>query len=186
MRRVKVHFEGISTYSQSKMHEEPKLPKETADAYETRTWRSKCTVDKDGNILIPAMAIKFSLAAAAKKLGTQIPGRGKSTYTKYFEADVVPMNDAKLEVKQADVKSERLNVNADGVRGSGKRVWRTFPVIDAGYKSYIEFTIMDDTITKEVFEDVFYAEGNGIGIGRFRPEKGGTNGRFRATKFEWQ
>jgi hypothetical protein len=186
MRRVKVHFEGISTYSQSKMHEEPKLPKETADAYETRTWRSKCTVDKDGNILIPAMAIKFSLAAAAKKLGTQIPGRGKSTYTKYFEADVVPMNDAKLEVKQADVKSERLNVNADGVRGSGKRVWRTFPVIDAGYKSYIEFTIMDDTITKEVFEDVFYAAGNGIGIGRFRPEKGGTNGRFRATKFEWQ
>jgi hypothetical protein len=186
MRRVKVHFEGISTYSQSKMHEEPKLPKETADAYETRTWRSKCTVDKDGNILIPAMAIKFSLAAAAKKLGTQIPGRGKSTYTKYFEADVVPMNDAKLEVKQADVKSERLNVNADGVRGSGKRVWRTFPVIDAGYKSYLEFTIMDDTITKEVFEDVFYAAGNGIGIGRFRPEKGGTNGRFRATKFEWQ
>ncbi len=186
MRKVKVHFEGISTYSQSKMHEEPKLPKETADAYETRTWRSKCTVNKDGNILIPAMAIKFSLAAAAKKLGTQIPGRGKSTYTKYFEADVVPMNDAKLEVKQADVHGERLNVNADGVRGSGKRVWRTFPVVDAGYKSYIEFTIMDDTITKEVFEDVFYAAGNGIGIGRFRPEKGGTNGRFRATKFDWQ
>lgn len=104
MRNVRVHFEGIAPYSQSKMHEEPKLPKETADAYETRTWRSKCTVDKDGNIIIPAMAIKFSLSAAAKKLGTQIPGRGKSTYTKYFEADVVPLNDPKLDTKQEDVK----------------------------------------------------------------------------------
>jgi hypothetical protein len=46
--------------------------------------------------------------------------------------------------------------------------------------------IMDDTITKEVFEEVFYAAGSGIGIGRFRPEKGGTNGRFRAVKFDWQ
>ncbi len=185
MRKVKVHFEGISTYSQSRMHEEPKLPKETADAYETRTWRSKCSVDKDGNIVIPAMAIKFSMSAAAKKLGTQIPGRGKSTYTKYFEADVVPMNDPKLEIKQADVHGERLNVNADGVRGSGKRVWRIFPVVDSGYKSYIEFMILDDTITKDVFEEVFTAAGNGIGIGRFRPEKGGTNGRFRPVKFEW-
>ena len=186
MRNVRVHFEGIAPYSQSKMHEEPKLPKETADAYETRTWRSKCTVDKDGNIVIPAMAIQFSLSAAAKKLGTQIPGRGKSTYTKYFEADVVPLNDPKLDTKQDKVRGERLNVNSDGVRGSGKRVWRTFPVVDTGYKSYIDFMIMDDTITKEVFEEVFYAAGSGIGIGRFRPEKGGTNGRFRTVKFDWQ
>ena len=113
-------------------------------------------------------------------------GCGESTYTKYFEADVVPLNDPKLDTKQADVRGERLNVNSDGVRGSGKRVWRTFPVVDTGYKSYIDFMIMDDTITKEVFEDVFYAAGSGIGIGRFRPEKGGTNGRFRAVKFDWQ
>jgi hypothetical protein len=125
------------------------------------------------------------MSAAAKKLGTQIPGRGKSTYTKYFEADVVPLNDPRLDAKQKDVRGERLNVNADGVRGSGKRVWRTFPVVDSGYKSYIDFMIMDDTITKEVFVDVFTAAGTGIGIGRFRPEKGGTNGRFRPVKFEW-
>lgn len=185
MRNVRVHFEGIAPYSQSKMHEAPKLPKETADAYETRTWREKCTVDKNGNIIINGMAVKFSLAAAAKKLGTQIPGRGKSTYTKYFEADLIPLNDPKLTVKKDEVRGERLNVNADGVRGSGKRVWRTFPVVEAGYKTYIDFMIMDDTITKEVFQDVFTAAGTGIGIGRFRPEKGGINGRYKPIKFEW-
>ena len=25
-----------------------------------------------------------------------------------------------------------------------------------------------------------------IGIGRFRPEKGGTNGRFKITQLDWQ
>ena len=36
MRKVKVHIEGIAPYSQSRMHDEPKLDKETADAYEER------------------------------------------------------------------------------------------------------------------------------------------------------
>jgi hypothetical protein len=26
----------------------------------------------------------------------------------------------------------------------------------------------------------------GVGVGRFRPENGGLNGRFRATHFDWQ
>ena len=58
-------------------------------------------------------------------------------------------------------------------------------MVEAGYKTYIDFMIMDDTITKEVFQDVFTAAGTGIGIGRFRPEKGGINGRYKPIKFEW-
>ena len=89
-----------------------------------------------------------------------------------------------LGVHKDDVESVRINANADGVRGSGKRVWRTFPVIPK-WESEATFMIMDDTITKDVFEDVFHAAGMGIGIGRFRPEKGGINGRFSAVSFEW-
>ena len=45
---------------------------------------------------------------------------------------------------------------------------------------------MDDTVTPEVFERHFREAGRFIGVGRFRPEKGGLNGRFQATKFSWQ
>jgi hypothetical protein len=184
MRTVKVKMVSDSPYSQSKMHEAEKLPKERPGDYEVRTWREKCTTDANGQIVIPAMALKFSLAAAAKKLGMQIPGRGKATFTKYFEADVICVDNPPLDVQKDDVDSVRINANADGVRGSGKRVWRTFPVINQ-WESEATFMIMDDTITKEVFEEVFTAAGMGIGIGRFRPEKGGINGRFSATAFEW-
>lgn len=184
MRNVTVSIQGDSPYSQSKMHEAEKLPKERPDDYEIRTWREKCTTRANGEIVIPAMAFKFSLAAAAKKLGMQIPGRGKATFTKYFEADVICLEDAPLGVHKEDVDKVRINANADGVRGSGKRVWRSFPIIYK-WETEASFTIMDDTITQEVFEEVFNAAGKGIGIGRFRPEKGGINGRFTAKKFNW-
>lgn len=184
MRTVNVSIVSNSPYSQSKMHEAEKLPKERPDDYEIRTWRERCTTDKNGQIVIPAMALKFCIAAAAKKLGMQIPGRGKATFTKYFEADVICTENPLLGVQKEDVQSVRINSNADGVRGSGKRVWRTYPVINE-WATVAKFMILDDTITREVFEEVFTAAGMGIGIGRFRPQNGGINGRFVATKFDW-
>ncbi|MAZ71773.1 MAG: hypothetical protein CMC70_01370 [Flavobacteriaceae bacterium] len=187
MRKVIVSVQGISNYSQSKLHETPKLNKETADDFENRTWREKCTVNSKGYLHIPPMAFKLSLASAAKKLGLQIPGRGKSTYTKYFEADLICEDDdgLTLPIKKEDVTSVRLPQNSDGVRGSGKRVWRTFPIIPSGWKVQATFSIMDDTITREVFQEVFHAAGFGIGIGRWRPQNGGLNGRFESLKYHW-
>ena len=78
-----------------------------------------------------------------------------------------------------------INANADGVRGSGKRVKRTFPVVPSFENVAVNFTIMDDTITPQVFEEVFAVFASSVGVGRFRPEKGGLNGRLRATKFIW-
>ncbi len=185
MRHVSVTFTGVSPYSQSRMHDTPKLDKERPDDYERRTWREKCTTDKSGQVVIPAMAFKQALPVAARKLGLQIPGRGKSTYTKYFEADVLCEDDVPLGVKKDDVASIVINANADGVRGSGKRVKRIFPIIH-DWSGVVRFTIFDDTITESVFEEVFKAAGFGVGIGRFRPENGGYNGRFAPTAFDWQ
>lgn len=185
MREVTVKIKGLSPYSQSKMHDEPKLDKETADAYENRTWRSKCTTDAAGMIEIPAMAFKQALPVAARKLGKQIPGRGKSTYTKYFEADVICTGNAPLGVHRDEVESVTINANSDGVRGSGKRVKRTFPVIPE-WETEATFMIFDDTVTPEVFEEVLRTAGMGVGIGRFRPENGGLNGRFEPVRFDWK
>jgi hypothetical protein len=186
MRQVTVHIVGITPYSQSRMHDTPKLDKERPDEYEARTWREKSTFDASGMIEIPAMAFKQALPIASKRLGDQIPGKGKATYTKFFEGDVICEANAPLGVHKDEVESVTINANSDGVRGSGKRVKRIFPVIPAPWRTSARFSIFDDTITQEVFERVFAAAGMSVGVGRFRPEKGGLNGRFKAERFDWE
>lgn len=184
MRQVIVTIRGISPYSASRLHDAPKLDKESHDDYDKRTWREKCNTDKSGNVVIPAMGFKQALATACRKLGLQVAGRGKATYTKYFEADVICLEDAALGISKDDVQPVTINANADGVRGSGKRVRRTFPVVPE-WQAKVVFAVLDNTITRPVFEQVMHAAGMGVGVGRFRPENGGINGRFVCEAFEW-
>ena len=191
MRHVKVHIENIpgSPYSQSAKHDTPFKDRESHDDYDRRTWREKSTTNKEGVICIPAMALKQCIDTAAYKLGEKIPGRRGSTFKSFFasgffcDGDVPLMNGKPI--KKDDTDSVQISANADGRRGSGSRVPRRFPVISK-YHGVAEFTILDDVITPEVFERHAKAAGLIVGIGRFRPENGGTNGRFRVTKFEWE
>lgn len=184
MKMVTVELESITPYTQSRMHDTPKIEKETADLHEQRTWREKTTTNKDGIICIPAMALKGALDTASKMLGTQIPGKGKSTYTKHFKAGVICEADVPLGVKKDEVGSITINANSDGVRGSGKRVKRTFPIIPQ-WKAIATFAVLDDTITKDIFEKHLTEAGRFVGIGQFRPENGGLNGRFKPVSFKW-
>lgn len=184
MKIVEVDLVSTAPYSQSRQHAAPKLEKETHDAYDKRTWREKCTTNEDGIICIPAMAFKQALDVAAKMLGMQIPGKGKSTYTKHFKAGVICESDVAIGVHKDEVASVTINANADGVRGSGKRVARTFPQVPA-WKGTARFAVLDDTITTEVFERHLTEAGRFVGVGRFRPENGGLNGRFKPAGFRW-
>lgn len=181
---VEVLLESGSPYSQSRQHDAPKLEKETHEAYEQRTWREKCTTDESGQMVIPAMAFKQALDAVAKRLGDQIPSKGKATYTKHFVGGVICDSDIPLGVMKDDVPGITISANSDGVRGSGKRVKRTFPQIPK-WKATARFVVLDDTVTPAVFERHMKEAGRFIGIGRFRPEKGGLNGRFVPISFKW-
>lgn len=182
---VTVQLESLAPYSQSRKHDTPKIEKETADAHEQRTWREKCSVNDNGEIVIPAMAFKQALDCVAKRLGDQIPGKGKATYTKHFKGGVICQNDVAIGWMKDTVPAITISANSDGVRGSGKRVSRTFPQVP-NWKGTATFAILDDTVTPKVFERHLEEAGRFIGIGRFRPENGGLNGRFRAVKFEYQ
>lgn len=89
MRIATATLHSIAPYSQSRYHDTPKLDKERPDDYEMRTWANRLSVTDDGNVFIPPMAFKKSLETAARFLGQQIKGRGKSTYTKHFKAGVL-------------------------------------------------------------------------------------------------
>ena len=182
---VKVHIEGISPYSSSRQHDEPRLEKEGHEDYDKRTWLAKLNCDENGIAVVPAMGLKQCLDRAVKVLGMQVPGKGKATYTKHFLSGCICAADMSLGVHRDTVASVTINANADGVRGSGKRVRRIFPVISK-WKGTAEFVILDDAITKPVFEKVAKEAGSFVGVGRFRPENGGLNGRFTVTGFEWR
>jgi hypothetical protein len=179
-------LKSITPYSQSRQHGEPRQEKEDWEAWEERTWKLKAHVDGDGRtIVIPPMSFKQALDTTAKRLGIQIPGRGKMTYTKNFLSGVLIMDELKTQSSLDSVQGEWINANADGVRGSGKRVRRCFPVIPK-WEGELRFHILDDTITREVFERVLREAGQFVGIGRFRPENGGFYGRFSVEKIKWE
>lgn len=177
MRRIIATIKGVSAYSQSKHHETPKQERELHDDYEKRTWREKTHSNEAGNILIPPTAFKNGLAHTAKFLGMQIPGKGKQTYTKHFESGIMVVDPLVLPVLKDDVSYERVFVPVDGRRGGGKRVWKYFPVIPEWGGDLIVY-ILDDIITKEVFDTHLEAMGKFCGLGRFRPANNGYYGRF--------
>lgn len=179
---------SITPYSQSRQHDEPKLEGETHEAYDARTWRAKMTVAKrDGaeTVVIPAHGLHQSIAAAAKYSKRQIPGQGKATWTAKFLSGITLMEDPALNIEPATVGVVTISANADGVRGSGKRVPRRFPIIPE-WEATFEIYILDPIITQDVFREMVEIAGMFIGIGRFRPEKGGTNGRFRIKALAWE
>jgi hypothetical protein len=190
MRICKVHIESIpgSPYSQSAMHDAQKLDRESHDDYDIRTYLEKCTTNADGQVCIPSMALKQCIDTAAYKLGHKVPNRRGATFKNFFASgffcnEDVPIANGKA-LKKADAGMITINAHANGMRGSGTRVKRRFPEFH-NWSGIAEFTIVDDIITREVFEDHLKAAGMIVGIGRYRPENGGKNGRFRATKFEW-
>jgi hypothetical protein len=154
------------------------------DKFERENWRKKCHALPDGTVFIPPMAFKMALDRAAQMLGQRIPGKAQATYGKYFLSGVLCMEPVALGINVADTVAERIYANADGVRGSGKRVWRIYPKIEE-WKAVVDFHVLASEIPNEVFEEHLRQAGAFVGVGRFRPQSGGFYGRFKVEKVRW-
>jgi hypothetical protein len=185
MKTAVAHLKNISPYSQSRHYTLPeRSQKETHADYEKRTWRERMHVTDDGHIFVPPMAFKNCLSEAAKFLSRRIPGKGKATYTKHFEAGVLVTDGLILPLKKEEAEGQWLFVPADGKRGSGSRVDKCFPVIK-NWEGDVTFFVLDDTIDKEAFEEHLKEAGQFIGIGYFRPRNNGYWGRFSVESITW-
>jgi hypothetical protein len=187
-KKATVKLESISPYGQSKYIDKnrfPELPREGKDDYEQRTWRERCHYDESGQLFIPPMAFANNIKEAARFLSLQIPGKGKSTYTKHFESGVMVTDPLPIGIYQKDVEGLTLFVPSDGKPGGGSRVTKTFPRIPQ-WSGTVTYWILDDTITESVFKQVLEAGGQLIGIGFFRPRNRGYWGRFEATSVQWE
>lgn len=192
MQRCTVHVKSLhgSAYSQSRKHDTEFKERESHEDYDKRTWLEKCTVNRDGHVCIPNMAQKQAIDTAAQKLGTKVPNRRGATFKNYFSSGVQVMEDAVISVggkplTKDDAEKIIIQANSNGVRGSGKRVPRAFPVFPKWEATFV-FLISDDIINESVFKETITAAGIIVGVGRFRAEKGGTNGRFTIEKITWE
>lgn len=186
MKVATAHLKSLSEYSQSRKLQSEKPTKESHADFEKKVWRERMHVDpKTGQVFIPPMAFKFSLETAAKYLRMRIPGKDRSEYGKHFKSGVIVVQGLLLPDIAAKVEGEWLSLHANGKRGSGTRVDRCMPVIRS-WEGEVEYHILDDTITEEVFEKHLREAGNFIGIGRFRPENGGYYGRYSVENIKWK
>ncbi len=178
-------LESLAPYSQSRFHNTPKIEKESSDAYDKRTWQGHLHTNEEGHIVIPPTAFMRCVQDGAKYLSMPVPGKGKATYTKNFNSGVLVLEPLVLPIKARDCEFEDLFLNADGLRGSGKRVMRRMPVIHK-WSGTVSFHVTDDTITEDVFLYTLEQSGQFRGIGRFRPQNGGFYGRFKVSKLVWE
>lgn len=177
---------GVSPLSFSKAILVEKETGETHDAFEERTWMERLHVDNEGNVFIPARALKNSLDATAKHLSESVPGKRQATYTKHFVAGTMVIDNMMLGIKKDNDKiiREKLFVPADGTRGGRKRVNRSFPTI-IKWQVHCKIYIFDPVLIAkpEKVHEYLIFNGKFIGFLRFRPAVGGTNGRFEVKNF---
>lgn len=185
MKIATAKLSSVSPYSQSRHHDMPKKDKERPDDYDERTWREHCHAGDDGQVYIPPMVFKNCLDEAAKFLAISIPGKGKATWTKHFEAGVLVIEPMPLGIAKADLVAERVFVDSNGRRNSGTRVWRKYPIVPK-WAGTVTFHIIDNILTETIFAQHLREAGSLIGIGRFRPRNRGFYGRFKVDSVSWQ
>ncbi len=185
MKSVNCKLKSVSPYSQSRYIQEKKTRDETHGAFEERSWKQRCHWNEAGKLYIPPMSFKNCLSEAAKYKSIQIPGKGKSTYTKHFEAGVLVVEPLVLDVTQETIQHEWLHVPSDGRRGGTTRVEKCFPLVQS-WSGTVQFLVLDEIITEDVFAEHLRDAGSFIGIGRFRPRNNGFYGRFEVESIEWK
>ena len=185
MKKAICTLKSASPYSQGKYVREKKTRDVTHEDHEKATWKQRCHTTADGNLFMPPMAFKNCLSEAAKYKSIQIPGKGKATYTKHFEAGVLCVEPLELPVHIDDVEGEWLHVPSDGRRGGSTRVEKCFPLIRE-WSGDVEFLVFDELIDEEVFETHLRDAGQFIGVGRFRPRNNGYYGRFSVEGIKWE
>jgi len=184
MKIANVTMTSVTPYSQNRYHETDKLKGESAGEYEERTWKQRAHVNGNGkSIIIPAQQLKNCLCDAAKYLSMQIEGKGKQTYTKYFQTGILVDGDVSLNITTDDVKCEKVFMQMPTPGKS--RVNKFFPIIQK-WSGTAKFLLLEDAIPKDIFETHIKKAGIAVGIGRFRIRLGGNYGRFKVDKIKWE
>lgn len=185
MQTIRFTIVGLASYSQSKKLPDEKDKKESYDEFEDRVWKKKAHVATDGDsVVIPGHALHQMLVVGAKK-GRLAPKSAKSAregLANRLVTGVQILGDAETDMQLAKAEKVPINSHANGKRGSGSRVIRKFPQWPIGWTATFDVMLLDESLTADDVKAALDWGGKVCGLGRFRPENMGHNGRFRITE----
>ena len=180
MRTFGVTIEGISPLL---MH---RFPEEGADStIKKRTgapdWKEEAERSlyktEDGTIYQPASHIEGTVKEAAKQF--KITGRRGATYSKLVGSTVEVYPDYLVHKKDSYV------IDSRPVRIQAARIIRYRPKFEDWALDF-DLILHDEQVPSEVVKQILDHAGLYVGIGDFRPGKGGKYGKFMITRFEEQ
>lgn len=175
MLRVLCQIESVTPITFNKKLKSEKEGNESWDKFEERVWRERCDdLNGDGCVVISNQKFKKSICTGAKWLNIKIEGEGQSRYQKLFNGAVVIPKGIDTKIKIEDMAFDTQWV---GHSKSSKK-WINFPIIYT-WNGELEINVLDEKITEEIFTRVFAYSGMCVGVGSWRPENGGENGRYR-------
>lgn len=180
MKKIKVEVTGISPLLQNrfKLDDENEKPKKRNIAAEEDDVEGCLYRFPDGKIYQPALHFHASMKKAGTKF--KIKGRNKETYKTVMGCGMVQIEpDAIIHKNQnweVDIRAI-VNRTTKGRRARKRPVFKNWNL--AFNIEYDEAEINFDTL-KQILD---YA-GRYVGVGDFRPEKGGSFGRFMVTEFK--
>jgi hypothetical protein len=176
---VNVKLEGTSPLLQNRFAAEGMpAPKATVKNMSkiTDDVDSKLYKDSDGNIYQPSTHIIGTMKKAGARF--QIPGQGKLTYKNMIGSGVIIVTPDAIVHNNQEWETDSRSV----IIGRA-RIIRQRPVFK-DWSIDFQLDIDEEEINGEVVKDILDHAGKRVGIGDFRPEKGGSFGRFHVTKWK--
>lgn len=188
MKKYLVKIVGITPYMQHRMDDQklqewekkhslvvtrPEISKEDAVRAEYHCYR----FDKD-SCYIPSEHIRGAMINAGTMVKAKVGATTKSM--KSIVAAMFFVEPEKILISNFDEVDKRSAVN----RNVKARVITVRPKWN-DWKAEFNLLIDNDTITKEMIEQILIYAGNNIGIGSFRPTNNGMFGRFKIDKLEY-
>jgi hypothetical protein len=178
MKEIKVSIKGITPLL---MH---RFLTKGADAPSKRRtgvpdWKQEAELalykNPDGIIYEPAEHLEKSIQNAAKSF--KIAGKRGATYSKLVGATLEIYPDA------IPHKIQAYEIDARSVVVQRARIMRYRPRFDAWE---LEFTIrlLDEQLPISVIKEILDQAGLYVGIGDYRPQRGGKFGKFTVTEFK--
>lgn len=181
MKTFEAELRSLTPYSQGRYHNTPKEVKELDPAYEKRTVLNKLHTSMN-EIFIPPMCFKLMLESTAGYSGERVPGKGQETYTKHYRRGVICAEPVMLGIKPDEVRIEELFLPSQPGKPKSPRVWKSFPIIDK-WAGVLQIIAVDDIFTADVIHRHLAMGGLITGLGVWRPENSGMNGKFEVTAF---
>jgi len=182
MKNIKIEITGISPLLQHRFpmpeNGEAKKPIRKNKEQQTDDVEKSLYRLPDGTIIQPALHIITSMKKGAAKF--QVPGSGKLTFKNIVGGGAVIITPESIPHKIQTYEIDRRPVVVPSTKG---RVVRERPVFN-NWRLCFEVEFDESEISASDIHEILAYAGRRVGIGDFRPERGGSFGRFVISEFK--